>query len=209
MAHQREANQRERHTHEDRRAEILEAVRAICADEGMSRLSVSGITEHVGCTRSLFYHYFPTKEAALDAALEDAIDSFIKRLETWNAQRTRGDIDGALTSAAALLTSLTSERYSLSRSLECGTTAGMYTAFVHRVAERVARYICDSTVVDFARYHTIRIDHVYETMYVLITGLIMYLRAHPDAPTSTIKDIIASTLHLECFVKERSGETPS
>lgn len=206
MASQHEAHQRERHTHEDRRAEILEAVRAICAGEGMGRLSVSGITERVGCTRSLFYHYFPTKEAALDAALEDTIDSFIERLKAWNAQRTRGDIDGALTSAAELLTSLISERYELSRSLECGTAAGVYTAFVHRVAERVARYICDTTVVDFARYHEVCIDHVYETMYVLITGLIMYLRSHPDAPAATIRDIIASTLHLGHFIEKQAEE---
>ena len=50
-----------------------------------------------------------------------------------------------------------------------------------------ARYICSSTVVDFAAHHEVRIDHLYETFYVLITGLIMFVRTHPDAPEGTIK----------------------
>ena len=64
-----ESTRHERHAHDDRREEILAAVRDACAEEGVSRFSVSSITKRVGCTRSLFYHYFPDKEAALNAAL--------------------------------------------------------------------------------------------------------------------------------------------
>ena len=58
---------------------------------------------------------------------------------------------------------------------------------LHNVVQRVAQYICDTTVVDFVAHHELRIDHVYETFYTLIMGLLMYIRTHPDVPDETVK----------------------
>ncbi len=44
----------------------------------------SGNAALAGCTRSLFYHYFPTKEDALQAVLDLSIDSFVEQLTAWN-----------------------------------------------------------------------------------------------------------------------------
>ena len=195
-----ESRRHERHAHDDRREEILAAVRDACAEEGVSRFSVSSITKRVGCTRSLFYHYFPDKEAALN----DIIESFIERLQAWNSDREQGDIEGALDDAVALMKHIVLDERDPSKSLATGGNAALYTAFVHRVADRTARYICDSTVVDFARYHEVRIDHVY----VLITGLVMYIRTHPDAPDDLIKDIVASTLHIEGYTEKYKDRRP-
>lgn len=188
----------ERLAHDDRRGDILAAVRSAIEEDGISRLSISSITKRVGCTRSLFYHYFPTKEDALQAVLDQSIDAFVERLIDWNASRVPGDIEGALDQAAHLLKSMVrGDSDHTARSVAHGGDASLYASFVHRVADRTARYVCSSTVVDFAARHEVRIDHLYETFYVLITGLIMYVRTHPDAPEKTIKDIIASTLHIE------------
>ena len=195
-------------SHDDRREELLHAVISVCSEEGISRLSVSNITKRAGCTRSLFYHYFPNKEAALKAALDYTIDAFIERLREWNSNRTRGDIEGALDSIAALLRSMVLETPELPKSIAEDGDAILYTDFVHRVAERCARYICESTVIDFKRYHEVMIDHVFETFYVLISGLIMYIRSHPYTSTATIKDIIASTLHIEGFTEKYADRNP-
>lgn len=53
-----------------------------------------------------------------------------------------------------------------------------------------------------------QIDHLYETFYVLITGLVMFVRTHPDAPEETIKDIIASTLHIEGYTAKYPERRP-
>ena len=90
-----------------------------------------------------------------------------------------------------------------------GGNAGLYATFVHRVADRTARYICESTVVDFAALHEVRIDHLYETFYVLITGLVMFVRANPDVPEETVKDIIASTLHIEGYTAKYPERRPT
>lgn len=199
----------ERLAHDDRRGDILAAVRSAIEEDGISRLSISSITKRVGCTRSLFYHYFPTKEDALQAVLDQSIDAFVERLIDWNASRMPGDIEGALDQAAHLLKSMVrGDSDHTARSVAHGGDASLYASFVHRVADRTARYVRSSTVVDFAARHEVRIDHLYETFYVLITGLIMYVRTHPDAPEETIKDIIASTLHIEGYTAKYPERRP-
>ena len=199
----------ERLAHDERRGDILAAVRSAIEEDGISRLSISSITKRVGCTRSLFYHYFPTKEDALQAVLDQSIDAFVERLIDWNASRVPGDIEGALDQAAHLLKSMVrGDSDHTARSVAHGGDASLYASFVHRVADRTARYVCSSTVVDFAARHEVRIDHLYETFYVLITGLIMYVRTHPDAPEETIKDIIASTLHIEGYTAKYPERRP-
>lgn len=197
-----------RHSHDVRRDEILQAVVDVCSEEGIGKLSVSNVTSRVGCARSLFYHYFPSKEAALEAALDYTIDAFIARLRTWNEQRAFGDIEGALDGISQLLKTLVLEMPGISSSISEGGDAVLYTTFVNRVAERCARYICDSTVVEFSRYHEVLIDHVYETFYVLISGLILYIRSHRDVPEATIKDIIACTLHIEGYTAKYQDRRP-
>lgn len=200
----------ERLAHDDRRDEIIDAVRAVVAESGISRLSISAVTKRVGCTRSLFYHYFPTKEDALQAALDQSIDAFMAQLTAWNDQRVTGDIEGALNSAAHMLKTLVLQQDdAMPHTVATGGNAGLYATFVHRVADRTARYICESTVVDFAALHEVRIDHLYETFYVLITGLVMFVRANPDVPEETVKDIIASTLHIEGYTAKYPERHPT
>lgn len=200
----------ERLAHDDRRDEIIDAVRAVVAESGISRLSISAVTKRVGCTRSLFYHYFPTKEDALQAALDQSIDAFMAQLTAWNDQRVTGDIEGALNSAAHMLKTLVLQQDdAMPHTVATGGNAGLYATFVHRVADRTARYICESTVVDFAALHEVRIDHLYETFYVLITGLVMFVRANPDVPEKTVKDIIASTLHIEGYTAKYPERRPT
>ena len=93
----------ERLTHDDRRDEILAAVRQTVVEDGLSRLSISAVASRAGCTRSLFYHYFPTKEDALQAVLDLSIDSFVEQLTAWNKSRVSGDIEGSLDSVAHML----------------------------------------------------------------------------------------------------------
>lgn len=188
--------------HDDRRDEIIAAVREMCAEKGVDRLSVSAVTERVGVTRSLFYHYFHDREAAIAAALDEVIESTMARIRTWNAGRVPGDVEGALDSCAELFRELVLEGDGLPTSLLSSENSALYTAYVHRVASRVAGYMRDNTARDFAAIHGMPIDHVYETFYVLVVGLIMYIRMHPDVPVETIRDVAASTLHIEGFLKK-------
>ncbi len=187
-----------------RREEILEAVRLTCAEEGVSRLSVSAITKRAGCTRSLFYHYFPDKEAAVEAVMSEAIDGIVRELERWNESRVVGDVEGALNSVAPLFKRLVADNHELPGALTSGSGA-LYGGFLHNAVERVTDYLCATTVADFERLHEMPIEHVHETFYTLVMGLLMYIRTHPDVSDETVKDIIASTLHIDTYTAKGPG----
>ena len=61
-------------TGDERRREILDAVRTVSSELGVSHLSVSAVAKRAGCTRSLFYHYFADMDAAVTAVMDEAID---------------------------------------------------------------------------------------------------------------------------------------
>ena len=193
---------------DERRRRILKAVRVVSAERGVSHLSVSAVSKQAGCTRSLFYHYFSDMDAAVEAAMDEAIEGFITELERWNASRVVGDIEGALDTVAPLFKRLVVDGHELPATLTSGSGA-LYGGFLHHAVERVAHYLCETTVADFIAHHDLRIDHVYETFYTLVMGLLMYIRTHPDVPDETVKDIIASTLHIEGYTAKYPERRPS
>lgn len=193
---------------DERRRRILKAVRIVSAERGVSHLSVSAVAKQAGCTRSLFYHYFSDMDAAVEAVMDEAIEGFIHELERWNASRIEGDIEGALDTVAPLFKRLVVDGHELPATLTSGSGA-LYGGFLHHAVERVAHYLCETTVADFIAHHDLRIDHVYETFYTLVMGLLMYIRTHPDVPDETVKDIIASTLHIEGYTAKYPERRPS
>lgn len=193
---------------DERRRRILRAVRIVSAERGVSHLSVSAVAKQAGCTRSLFYHYFSDMDAAVEAVMDEAIEGFVSELERWNASRTVGDIEGALDSVAPLFKRLVADGHELPATLTSGSGA-LYGGFLHHAVERVAHYLCETTVAAFIARHDLRIDHVYETFYTLVMGLLMYIRTHPDVPDETVKDIIASTLHIEGYTAKYPERRPS
>ena len=56
--------------------------------------------------------------------------------------------------------------------------------------------IITTTVADYAARHRIEIDHVRETFFVLIHGLIGLVRSHPDVPDAVLGDLVRQTLRL-------------
>lgn len=180
-----------------RRAGIVQAARDLYEEKGLSRTSVQDIATRMGVTRSLFYHYFPDKEAVTSAVLDTYIDDFIEALQYWNAQRKAGRIEDALDSIVRLLRTALFNEDSFQSSLASRENASLYIEFVNRVADRVATYMLETTVEDYRQLHIVRIDHVYETFYTLILGILGFLRTHPDADDALVKDLIAQTLHMD------------
>lgn len=182
---------------ETRRAEIIEAARDLYAEQGLSRTSVKDITERLGVTRSLFYHYFPNKQAVTSAVLDAYVDEFVEALHHWNDGRQEGQIDDALASIVRIMRLGLFENDAFRADLASRENAALYLEFLNRAADHTASYIIQSTVQDYAALHPVRIEHLYETFYILILGVIGYLRKHPDADDQVIVDVIAQTLHMD------------
>lgn len=181
---------------DERKADIIEAARELYDERGMARTTIKDIAERVGVTRSLFYHYFPNKDAVTSAVMDTYVADFVELLQHWNETRTAGDVEEGLTSIVRVLRLGLFEDGAFRYALASQENAALYLEFVNRVASHAATYIIDTTVQDYAQHHAIRISHVYETFYVLIIGVVGYLRKHPDADDAVIADVIAQTLHI-------------
>ncbi|MEA5018749.1 MAG: TetR/AcrR family transcriptional regulator [Gordonibacter sp.] len=188
--------------HQARREEIVFAARDLYEERGLEHTTIKDIAERVGVARSLIYHYFPDKDALTDAVLDDLVEDFLEALRYWNAQREHGNVDKALADCLRLFRNGIFENGSFRCSLANTENAALYLHFIQVVADRIARYIVNSTVKDFERYHEIEIDHVYETFYMLIIGLIGLVRAYPEISDSTLRDLAAQTLHIERYLRD-------
>lgn len=181
----------------ERREEIIAAARALYEEKGLARTTIQDIASRLGVARSLFYHYFPDKEAVTSAVLDAYIADYLEALHYWNDNRREGDIEHALSSVVHLLRMALFEHDAFRMALASRENAALYLEFVNRVADQTATYLIESTVRDYEARHEVRIEHRYETFYVLILGIIGYMRQHPDADDSLIADLIAQTLHME------------
>ncbi len=180
-----------------RREGLVASARALFEEKGLARTSVKNITEAAGVTRSLFYHYFADKHEITQAVLDSYVDDFLESARIWDENCDPGDIEGSLRDCIRMIRRCIFDSNPFRRDLVSSENAGLYLDFVHRCTASLAEYVTTHTVVDYAKYHRIEIEHVSEMSYVLIAGLIAYMRRHPDASEDMLMDLVAQILHLE------------
>lgn len=183
-----------------RREAIVRAARKICLEKGFSKITVSDIAGEVGMTRSLFYHYFPDKDAVADAVLDDVIDEILNRLDQWNHAREVGNVNKAMDDMVHLIRALIADESPFSSRMIQDGNAELYIKFIDRAADRIADYIAQTTVRDFEQMHGLPIRNVHETFFTLIVGLISLVRSHPSISDDIIKQVMAQTLHIEGYI---------
>lgn len=68
--------------HDARRAEIVDAATELFYDKGFESVGIRGLAASMGVSKSLLYHYFPTKEALFDAVCDSLLDRDLSSLQT-------------------------------------------------------------------------------------------------------------------------------
>ncbi|HHH42673.1 MAG TPA: TetR/AcrR family transcriptional regulator [Gammaproteobacteria bacterium] len=71
-------------THGQTREHIIEAAKLLFYRRGYARTSFSDIVEHTGIQRGNIYHYFKTKDAILDAVIEQRAREYRATLSAWD-----------------------------------------------------------------------------------------------------------------------------
>jgi AcrR family transcriptional regulator len=66
---------------DERRAHLLDVALSLAAGGDVAAISVSELAAAAGVSEGLLYHYFPTKQALVEAALRRAAESFMADLE--------------------------------------------------------------------------------------------------------------------------------
>ena len=185
-----------------RRAAIVTAAREICLEKGFSKITVSDIANRVHMTRSLFYHYFPDKDAVADAVLDAVVSDLLAQLEEWDAAREAGNIDKALDDIVRLTRVMIANEGPFSARMIHEGNAELYIRFIDRIGDRIAEQFERTTVRDFRALHgQLPIGNVHETFFTLIVGMISLLRSHPDTSDGTLKSLVAQTLHLTAYLR--------
>ena len=64
---------------EERRAEIVETARRLFVERGFAETPISAIVREMRVSQGVFYYYFPSKNAVIDAIVEDYIASLETR----------------------------------------------------------------------------------------------------------------------------------
>ena len=179
-----------------RRDEIAAAARALFAEQGIARTSITDVAERVGVTRGLVYHYFADRDGLVDAVLQGYIEEFVESVREWDAGRELGNIDRALVDCIGLFRRVLQTDDPLRQDLHRAENAGLYTRFVDQAVEAVVDCIRSTTVEAYAVRHPIAIAHVRETFCVLVHGLIGLTRSHPDVEDGVLVAIVRQTLYL-------------
>jgi len=70
---------------ERRRAQLVAVTAHLIVTEGVDSVSHSNVAEAAGCTRTLVYHYFPTRESLLQAVPAAYANVYSQRISTEEA----------------------------------------------------------------------------------------------------------------------------
>ncbi len=181
---------------DDRREAIIAAARELFAEQGVGRTSIADVAARAGITRGLVYHYLTDKDTLVEVVLDRHIDEFVEDLRRWDSEREVGNIDKALADCVAVF------RRHLGPVAPTGALpriedARLYSRFVDRAVRALVECLQDTTVAAYAQRHRIKIDHVPETFYVLIHGLIGLAGSDGQVSDRVLMDIIRQTLHLD------------
>lgn len=179
-----------------RSAEIVVAARELYEEKGLARTSIQDITNHVGVTRSLFYHYFQNKEEVTSAVLDQYITDFLEAMQHWHESQTALATDESLHSMVKIMRMVLFEKNTFRMALSTQENAALYLDFLNRFAAQGAEFMVTHPMVEQTKYGE-QSDHLYETFYVLIVGLVSYLRSHPDVEDEVLIDVVARMLNIE------------
>ena len=180
-----------------RRQKLIDAARDLYEEKGLSKTSVLDITERVGVTRSLYYHYFKNKNDITTAVLDTYVDDFVEALHYWNEHRVPGSTEQSLRSLLQIFRSFIFENNSFRLDLASTVNASLYLRFVQRVADQITRFLIEAAVDDYAALYPVEIENIYESIYALLSGLIALIRSNPDIDQEIIVQISIQTLHLK------------
>ena len=179
-----------------RSAEIVVVARELYEEKGLAHTSIQDITNHVGVTRSLFYHYFQNKEEVTSAVLDQYITDFIEAMQHWHESQAVQETDESLHSMVKIMRMVLFEKNTFRMALSTQENAALYLDFLNRFAAQGAEFMVAHPLTTPTKYSE-QSDHLYETFYVLIVGLVSYLRSHPDADDDVLIDVVSRMLHIE------------
>ena len=106
------------------REKILAAAREMFHRQGFNEVGINALCEHAGVVKGSFYHFFPSKQALLEAVIGRNLELAMEEYEAQAGQSTDGR-SKVLAQLAAVIASATGQKADGGRILGCniGTLA--------------------------------------------------------------------------------------
>lgn len=190
--------------------DIMLAARSLFEERGVRATTVKDIAAEASVTRELVYYYFENKQAVIDAVLDDYVEDLVETVLVWNEQRRFGDTPGSLRACIAAfrraLYDASNNPRPMIRVLE---ELGVRDAFDVRAVRETVDCINENVVTEYAVYHQVEIDFVYEMFCVVIFGMVGLVKINPAISDEALMKVVEQTLHLDMEPLEAPGEQPT
>ncbi len=185
---------------EGQAGEIIVVARKLFEASSISSTSITSIAKEANVSRELIYYYFDNKQALVDAVIDDYVEDMVESAMVWNESRQFGNTPESLRKCIISFKRALFDAQGLRPMIAVLQELGIRDAFVSRAVQETARYLNDCVTSEYAAYHPIKIDLVYETFCVLLFGLVGVVKAFPDITDDALMKIVEQTLHLDMNV---------
>ena len=183
--------------HDERRMRFVTAAYELFEERGISRTSIVDIADRVGVARSLFYHYFPNKNAITGAVIDYRVDTFIEQLKEWTRLQRGQDTYSSLVGAVDIIRSFLQGSNTLSGAVRREEDAMLFQRFAFESAARLADHFVRTQGTKGSLVSISNVRHPRETFYTLSIGVISLMSHEPDVSDEIIADLTVDTLHID------------
>ncbi|MCI8367968.1 MAG: TetR/AcrR family transcriptional regulator [Eggerthellaceae bacterium] len=186
--------------------EIIVTARRLFEAGGVKNTTVKAIAAAAGMSRELVYYYFPNKTAVVNAVVDDYVEDMIETAMVWNELREFGDTPASLRRCILSFRHALFDGNGMRPMIGVLEELGIRDQFDTRAVKETARYLNDCVAAEYAAYHHIEIDLVYEMFCVILFGLVGLVKACPDISDDDLMKVVEQTLHLDMQVLERPDD---
>lgn len=181
-----------------RRGDFVVTARSLYESQGLCATTVKDVTDALQVRRSLFYHYFTNKDELTTAVLNSYVDEYLEALAGWKDRQVGVHFEDTVLHSVRVLKSnmFSSQTNSFLRSLGTSENAAYYLEFTDIVADRLSEFFVDTAVRTYAETHDIEVKHMLSMCYMLIYGLVGFIRHNPNVSDDVLSDLVTQTLHM-------------
>ena len=183
--------------HDDRRTAFVTAAFELFEERGISQTSIVDIANRVGVARSLFYHYFPNKNAITGAVINYRVDTFLEQIREWTRMQRGQDTYSSLVGAVSIIRSFLQGSNTLSSAVMREDDAMLFQRFAFESAARLAEHFVHPQYSKGSLASISNVRHPRETFYSLSIGVISLMSHEPEVTDEVIADMVVDTLHID------------
>lgn len=192
------------------RGTIVVAARKLFERDGIRATTVKAIAAEANVTRELVYYHFGNKQGIICAVVDDYVEDLVETVIVWNEMRVFGDTLGSLRKCVRMF------RYTLYDA--CGRPRpmiavleelGIRDAFDVRATRETAQCLSDHVAKEYAAFHQVEIELVYEMFCLVIFGIVGLVKVRPDIGDDELMKVVEQTLRLDMEPLSPEAQAPN